>query len=133
MAQLPSPYANRPFTKVEGHLGYHYTDSHTEIVPALGQDEYGRTIETSQTVEIPHDPEVVNIHNGVSNSQYWQPELVLNPEGCQHQFVVTDIGLRELECLHCHIATSFHAGRNVVEEQGQAYVVFHNKRYPITI
>lgn len=77
--------------------------------------------------------EIVHLPTGESNMQYHQPEMVLNPEGCEHTFKVVDMGKRELECSNpnCRLMTSFHPAVNFLEEEGKAYVLLNRKQYEI--
>ena len=75
--------------------------------------------------------EIVNLQNGQSNMKYWKPEKVLDPEGCEHEFVITNIGKREVECHKCHMETSFIPGINFKESKSGASITLNKKTYQI--
>lgn len=82
---------------------------------------------SEEMLEVPIDPDIEGY------TKYWEPEMELNPTGCKHNFVITDIGKREVECENCHWAFAFHAGRNYFEEDGKAFVMIKNKKYPLSL
>lgn len=111
MPQIPNPNQSKPFDRV--------------IKDQNGNDLYGIRNEHTR------DEEIVHIPTQRSNQQYWQPEMVLNPEGCEHAFVITNMGKREVECTKCHVETTFHAGVNYIEEDGKAFIQLHTGRFPV--
>ena len=110
--RLPNPPADRPFDKV--------------IRDDKDNPLYG--IRNEYTPE----EEIVHVPTGRSNHVYYQPEKVLNPEGCEHEFVVTDLGKREIECTKCTYGTTFVAGVNYFEDPDPR-VVLNKKSYPISL
>lgn len=111
--KIPNPSSNKSFDKVYRDLN--------------GEPLYGIRNEGSE------DEEIVHIPTNKSNQTYYVPEMVLNPEGCEHEFVITDIGKREAECAKCHLDTGFIVGVNTYEINGQAYIIYHGKRYPLLV
>lgn len=79
------------------------------------------------------DEEIVHIPTGRSNQAYYQPEMVMNPEGCDHDFVLTSIGMREVECSRCHYGITFHAGINYTEREGTSYITLHGTEFPVRL
>lgn len=77
--------------------------------------------------------EIVYIPTGKSNVQYHKPEMVIDPTGCNHDFVLYDQGKREIECYTCHLATSFIVGVNVVEDKSGIKIRYNNRSYPVRI
>lgn len=112
MAQLPNPHSDRPFDEVRKD--------------ANGEDEWG--IRQLDGVE-----EIVHIPTNKSNVKYWQPEPVVKPQGCEHQFRLVDVGAREVICDNCNLATTFHVGVNYYEQKGQPYFTMRGKSYPISL
>jgi len=104
MSQLPNPNSSKKFDRIQGDYGYRNVD---------GQEE------------------IVHIPTDTSNMAYWKPETVLDPSNCTHELELIDIGKREVECRNCHWALSFNAGDNYFEEDGKAYIVFKNRKFPI--
>lgn len=78
------------------------------------------------------DEEIVHVPTQRSNVAYYTPEMVLNPEGCDHEFYITDIGKREIEC-RCGLATTFIAGINYFEEGNNHTIKFKDKTYPVKV
>lgn len=111
MSQLPNPNQGKPYDRV--------------IKDAQGNEIYGIRGEHTDNEEI------VDVRTGRSNMAYWQPEMVLNPEGCQHHFFISDIGHREVECTRCKLATTFHPGINFREENGLPEFQFRGQWYPL--
>lgn len=109
--QLPNPNNDKPFDRV--------------IKDAQGNEIWGIRAEHSG------DEEIVHIPTGKSNMSYWKPEMVLNPEGCEHIFYLYNVGRREIECSVCHLTTAFIPGVNYSEENGQAFVTLKGKKYPV--
>jgi hypothetical protein len=81
--------------------------------------------------EFSPEEEIVHISSNTSNHKYYTPEKVLNPEGCTHEFIVTDLGKREVECTKCNYGTTFVVGVNYFEDP-KPRLVLHKKSYPIT-
>lgn len=107
--KINNPYQTLPFEKVTNDK--------------QGQQEYGfRTVDGLE--------EVVHIPSGKSNMNYYVPEKVLNPEGCNHVFNVINIGLREIECGGCKLTTSFHP-TSLKESDGKIMVVINKREYEI--
>ncbi len=75
--------------------------------------------------------EVVHIPTNRTNMQYWQPEAVLDPSNCSHQFSLVDVGKREVECSGCGYTTSFIVGVNYREESGIGYIKVKQGEYPV--
>lgn len=75
--------------------------------------------------------EWVHIPSGKSNHTYIQPDVVMDPTGCVHVFEVENIGKREVYCPMCGFATTFHAGINYFEENGESHIVIREKRYKL--
>ena len=109
--RLSNPNSNKPFDRVTNDLN--------------GNPEYGYRNEHTP------DEEVVHIPTGHSNQSFHQPEIVMNPEGCKHEFIVYDIGKREVECSHCHMCTSFIPGINLFESNGKISIKIKGKKYPV--
>lgn len=83
--------------------------------------------QVQDTLEIPISPDIEG------NTKYWQPDMVVDPSGCNHVFFITDIGKREIECENCHWGFGFHVGRNYHEEDGQGYVTIKGKNYFVNL
>lgn len=79
------------------------------------------------------DEEIVYIPTGKSNVQYHKPEMVINPTGCIHDFVLYDQGKREVECYSCHLATSFIIGVNMKEDNSGISIKYNNRYYPVRL
>lgn len=109
--ELPNPNDGKPYGRV--------------LKDTNGEDVWGIRNEHTPNEEIVHIP------TGQSNQRYWKPEVVLNPEGCQHEFFITDIGRREVECRNCHFATSFIVGVNYSDDPPQ--FTLKGKKYPISL
>ncbi len=132
--QLPSPFEGKPFKKTVAGKGYHYTQSRQEEVtvykPLYPDRPNSPVVEQKETVEVPLDGEIVDLTTGQSDSKYWQPETVLDPTGCQHQFhLVTS---REVICDACGWTTMLHPALNVVENKQGLFIVIKGRRYQIT-
>ena len=109
--QLPNPNENKPFERYYDRAN---PDGSTE-------HEYGvRRVDGHE--------ELVHLPTGRSNMQYWKPEIAHDPN-CSHEFVLSSN--REIECLRCQYSTTFHAGRNIIEENHQTFVLIHNRKYPV--
>ena len=78
------------------------------------------------------EEEIVYLPTGNSNQTYYQPEVVLNPEGCDHSFKLTNIGKREIECEKCQYSSSFVLGNNAEEANGSIVVKLRNKEYIVS-
>jgi len=113
MSQLPNPNSGKPFDRI--------------IKDQNGQDLYGIRNENTSEEEIVHIP------TNQSNHKYWKPEKVLDPTGCKHEFTITDIGKREVECLNCHLGTTFIVGVNFSETKGKTYITLKGKKYPVRL
>ena len=111
MPRLSNPNSGKPYDRV--------------IKDLQGNEVYGIRNE-HQT-----DEEIVHIPTGRSNQTYYQPEMVLNPEGCDHSFKVTSMATREVECSKCFYQTTFHPALNYTEENGHSFITLKDKKYPI--
>lgn len=111
MSKLPNPNSGKRYDRVSNNI--------------KGEPEFGYRNEGTS------DEEVVHIPSGHSNQTYWKPEMVMDPTGCSHEFEITDIGKREVECIHCHLPTSFNAGINYQEIDGKSTILIKNNAYPI--
>lgn len=136
MGQLPSPNQGKKFKKVEGSEGYYYDESHKQMVTEYkpidpNKPNLGVT-EEQKIIDVPHNPEVIDLRTGASNSQYWQPEMVMNPSDCDHEFFVTHLGKREIECSKCQYGTTFHPAINFFEDNGHPSILLKNRYYPIS-
>ena len=107
--RLPNPNSNKPYERT--------------LDDGQGNPVWGIRNEGTP------DEEIVHIPTGRSNQAYYQPEKVLDPSGCAHQFVITDMGKREVECRKCHWATTFIMGVNLVEEGEKAFIVLKGQKY----
>lgn len=110
MSQLPNPNSNKPFDEV--------------LKDKEGQDQYG-------VRKIDGHEEIVHIPTQQSNMKYWKPEMVMNPVGCSHQFDITNLGSREIECNKCGFGTQMHLGINTTEDSSGLKISLKNKSYPI--
>lgn len=109
MAQLPNPNESRPYERYYDKQNPDGSEEH----------EYGvRRVDGHE--------ELVHLQTGRSNMTYHQPEIVHDPH-CVHEFILS--GNRELECSRCFLTTTFHAGRNIAEEEGKTYVYLQGKKY----
>lgn len=109
--RLPNPNGNKPFDKI--------------IKDKEGNSLYGVRAENTP------DEEMVYIPTGKSNHAYYKPEVVMNPEGCKHYFILTNVGRREIECSNCNYSTSFIIGVNFFERKGTPYFKQKGKTYKI--
>ncbi len=133
--QIPSPNKGKKFTSIVGNEGLYYENSHQEQITVLEpidpQEPRLGSRPVVKIIEVPENPEVVNLQTGESNSQYWKPELILDPEGCEHEFVPVDLGKREVQCKHCNMGLIFHVGLNYKEVDGQPYITLNKYDYPL--
>lgn len=110
--QITNPNSDKPYDKV-------YKDHN-------GDPIYGiRKIDGAE--------ELVNIKNGQSNMNYYQPEKVLDPSNCNHTFKIIDIAKREAECTQCRLGTSFVVGMSLIELPNEMQIIINNKKYPISL
>lgn len=133
--RIPSPNQNKPFRKIVDGKGYHYDQTRQEQIvsykplnplrPDLG------VVPVTEVIDVPIGPEVTDLNTGESNSQYFQPDMVLNPSGCSHEFIVEDMGKREVVCSNCGLGVTFHVGMNYQEEDGQGFILLNKKMYPV--
>ncbi len=134
--QLPSPNEGKEPKKIEGHDALYYDHSHKQAVidwePIDPEDPKKGVRPVEKIIDVPDNPEVVDLRTGQSNTKYWQPEKIVAPEGCEHEFIITSIGKREIECPKCNFATSFIAGVNFFEESGKFSVKIRNHLYPVS-
>lgn len=110
--RLPNPNADKPYDKIT-------------------KDEHGNPRYGYRNPNTP-DEEIVDLQSGKSNHTYYQPEVVLNPEGCPHVFHIIDIGKREIECGNCQFSTSFVPGVNEEYRDGNHYVKIKGHEYQLT-
>lgn len=133
--QIPSPNAGKKYTSVVGNEGLYYENSHQEQITVLEPIDPNNpqrgVYPVVKTIEVPENPEVVNLQTGQSNSQYWKPEVILNPEGCNHEFTWIDLPKREIECHKCSMPVIFHVGLNYKEIDGKSFVSLNKIDYPI--
>lgn len=108
MAEIANPNANAPFERID-------TDQ-------SGEPLYGY-----------RGQEIVHIPTNTSNMRYWQPEVVMSPEGCDHDLQIVDVGKRELECSMCGWSTTFHPGINYSEPDGVPTFTFRNTQYKLRL
>ena len=109
MSKLPNPNQSQPFDTV-------YKDKE-------GNETYGERM-------IDGLKEIVDIQSGKSNMNYYMPEKVLSPEGCNHYFKFTNVPKREIECQLCNWALIVHPN-NYFEKKGKAYTTFKGQKLPI--
>lgn len=114
--RIPSPTHNLPYDKVIEETSPDGTKH-----PLYGI----RNPNTTQE-------EIVHLDSGNSNQSYYIPDMVLNPEGCDHDFIMTHIGKREIECSKCNYATSFILGVNASEKNGNCFVTHKGRVYKIS-
>lgn len=135
--QIDSPYKDKSPNKVVDGKAYYYVSSHTEETieyqPIDPRNPNLGVTPVTKTIEIPDNPEVVDLQTNQSNTKYWLPEKVIDPTGCIHTFLITNMGPRELECSKgCGFNTNFHVGINTTEENGKLFIKINNVRYIIT-
>lgn len=109
--RLPNPNQHKEFDEVRSDVN--------------GNPEYGIRHDDDGT------PEYVHIPTNRSNHAYFQPDVVMDPSGCSHDFRIINMGKREIECVHCRYETSFHAGRNYFEDGTGSFVEVLGGRYPV--
>ena len=132
--QIPSPNEGKKPQQYRGKEGLFFDKSHEEMVTEyIPVDKHNplRGVQTvSKVVTVPENPEIVNLETGQSNSKYWKPESVLNPEGCEHHFILIDVGKREVECTKCSLPTSFSVSPGLYrEEKGKFFFTYHKKEF----
>lgn len=112
MSEIPNPKQGQPYSRT--------------LKDQAGNETHG--------IRAEHTPEeeIVDLMTGQSNMRYWKPEMVLNPEGCEHTYVIYDLGKREAECSKCHHATTFVPGVNFKEKKGLAQIRVLDHWYPIS-
>ena len=109
MSQLPNKGSDIPFERISKDIN--------------GEPEYGfRKIDGVE--------EVVHIPSGRSNSQYWQREMVQNPEGCDHRFIIENVNKREILCQNptCSLGFTFHVN-DLIEDSNGLSIVYKDKKY----
>lgn len=106
--KLENPDASKPFDEIK--------------LDKNGNPEYGIRGE-----------EIVHIPSGRSNVSYYQPEVVMDASGCDHEFQLYDVAKREIECLKCRFATTFILGVNFEETPEGSFVTLKNKKYPVNL
>lgn len=111
--KLPNPNDGKPYDRV--------------VKDEDGNSLYGYRNEGTGEEEIVHIP------TNVSNHRYYKPEVVLNPEGCDHIFEVIDIGKREVECKRCHLTTSFVPGVSFQESGNSAKILLNHVWFEVKI
>ena len=111
--RLPNPNQGQPFQRV--------------IKDSQGNDLYGIRAEHTP------DEEIVHIPTQRSNQAYHRPETVLDPTGCEHSFVITSIGRREVECERCQLGTTFVPGVNYTEWEDGPRIVLGPRSYPVRL
>lgn len=79
------------------------------------------------------DEEIVHIPSNKSNQNYYIPDVVLDPTGCEHDFIVTDVNKREIECNKCQYESSFVLGVNAEERDNKLQVILNKKTYSISL
>lgn len=77
--------------------------------------------------------EIVDKRSGKSNMDYFTPEQQTFYENCMHKFRITSLGKREVECVFCHLFTSFHPAVNFKEESGKAWLRLRDRDYEIVL
>ncbi len=110
--KLPNPNDGKPFDRVL-------------------KDENGKEVYGIRKEHTPEE-EIVHIPTNRSTQQYWKPEMVMNPEGCNHEFIITSVGKREIECPKCHFATTFIVGVNFFEKNKKLSVKIRNRFYSVS-
>jgi hypothetical protein len=137
MGQIDSPFKGKTPTLInkEENTAF-YGETRTEQVinykPTNPHDPRSGVYPVAETVEVPVSGETIDLRTGQSNSKYWEPEMVVNPQGCMHDFTFTSVGKREIECSNgCGFETTFHPGINYKEEGGRATVILKGVRYPL--
>lgn len=132
--QLPNP--QRKHSKVINGVIHNYDEARKQrvvkYVPIDPQRPQRGVKEVESFEDVPIDADLVNAETGEDLTKYWQPETVLDPSNCMHDFKVTNMGKREVECDLCHWALSFNAGTNYIEEEGKSFIVIKKKKYEIT-
>jgi len=135
--QIPSPNAGRQPQMYRGKEALYFESSHpqeiVEYEPVSKWNPLAGVKAVSKVAIIPDNPEIIDTRTGESNSKYWQPEKVLDPEGCDHDFVITNVGKREAECSKCKLPTNFHIGSAFREEDGKYFLTYHEAEYPLSL
>lgn len=108
--RIANPFNNRPFERIDKDKN--------------GNEEYGYRI-------VDGIEEIVHLPTGRSNMTYYEPEKVTHFDGCNHEFRIINIGLREVECRLCEYQTLFHPAINFKEVEGKAYITLKNTDYPV--
>lgn len=104
----------------------------TEYVPVDKNNPLRGVQAVQKVITVPENPEVINLETGQSNSKYWKSDVVLNPEGCKHHFVLIDAGKREVECTKCSLPTNFNVIPGLFREtKKHKFFIFHKKEYEI--
>ena len=133
--QIPSPNEGKAPTAYRGKQALFFDKSHqeitTEYIPIDKRDPLRGLQAVEKIITVPENPEIIDLATGQSNSKYWKPEPVLSPEGCDHHFVITDVGKREVECTKCTLPTSFSVPESFREDAGRAFFTYHKKEYEI--
>jgi len=133
--QIPSPNEGKKPQAYRGKQALYFDRSHeevvTEYVPVDKRNPSAGIRPETKVVTVPDNPEIVDLETGQSNTKYWKPEMVLNPEGCKHHFVLTNAAKREVECTKCNLPTSFTVPGSYREEKGRYFFIYHKKEYEI--
>lgn len=132
--QIDSPNKDREPKMVVDGKAYYYTKARhekvTNYVPINPDNPKSGLRKVTSTVVVPEDAEIIDLETGESDSKYWQPETVLNPEGCSHVFALVDVGKREVQCKKCTLSTTIHLGINV-RENPSLQVNLQSHWYPV--
>ncbi len=136
MPQIPSPFEGKKPTLIDKESGKaFFGETREEMIvewkPYNPENPRSGIYPETKTIQVPHEGETVDLKSGVSDSKYWQPEKVLDPSGCVHEFEVTSLGKREVECSKCSLGTTFHPGLNYLEENGKSFIIIRNTRYQL--
>lgn len=133
--KIPSPNQGQPYNLIKDGKGYYGEVRQIKrvVYKPTNPDNPHSGVRAEEVIEkIPVNAEGVDLESGTSDSEYWQPEVVTKSFDCNHDFEITNIGIREIECRLCHYNTSFHAGRNFFEDKDGPKVKIQGQLYSIS-
>lgn len=116
--QLPNPLKDKPFD---------------EVLKEANPDPTKEPIDKWGVRHTNGGDEIVDLTTGQSNTKYWKPEMVINPQDCNHVFHLIDVLKREIECEKCTFSTNFIVGINFIEKKDKLFIRLQNKKYPILV
>lgn len=130
--ELPSPNkGKKPTAVVDGKLLY-FDNQREETIMAVEPVDPNNPSkgvrQFPQTVIVPENPEIID-ENGVSNSRYWKPEVVFNPQDCPHKYKA-DYPKRIAVCEICSHEVQFHIN-DVQEVLGKLRIKVNKIFYPL--